>query len=240
MGGTKYKIAGVIFELNTIYSFTEKLCENYKYNGNEDAVLSITVTKEEIENERRLENSTNEYLESVAVYRKLCQYIFENGNGFVFHSSAVSVNGECYLFTAPSGTGKSTHVRLWKNLLGERAVVINDDKPIVRFIDGEFYVYGTPWSGKHKLDKDERSKLKAVCEISRASENSIREVTFKEILPTLLNQTVRPNEIEKMDVLLLRLLSMSKRIKTYKLSCNMDISAARLSYQVMSGENNEN
>ena len=236
----KYKIAGVIFELETIYQFTKKLCENYRYFGGEDASLKIAVTKEDIEKERRLEDSTNEYLESVAVYRKLCEYIFDKGNGFVFHSSAVSVNGECYLFTAPSGTGKSTHVRLWKKLLNEKAVVINDDKPIIRCINGEFFVYGTPWSGKHRLDRDERAKLKAICEISRAQENSIKEVSFKEILPTLLNQTVRPKEIEKMDELLLRLLTMSKKIKTYKLCCNMDISAAILSYQTMSGENNEN
>jgi hypothetical protein len=236
----KYKIAGVIFELETIYQFTKKLCENYRYFGVEDASLKIAVTKEDIEKERRLEDSTNEYLESVAVYRKLCEYIFDKGNGFVFHSSAVSVNGECYLFTAPSGTGKSTHVRLWKKLLNEKAVVINDDKPIIRCINGEFFVYGTPWSGKHRLDRDERAKLKAICEICRAQENSIKEVSFKEILPTLLNQTVRPKEIEKMDELLLRLLTMSKKIKTYKLCCNMDISAAILSYQTMSGENNEN
>lgn len=240
MGVKKYKIADVIFELNTIYDFTHKLCKNYEYLGDEKPCLTITTTLKDIEKEKKFDSSTNEYLECIAVYRKLCNYVFDNGDGFVFHSSAVSVDGECYLFTAPSGVGKSTHVRLWKKLLGERAVVINDDKPIIRFIDGEFYVYGTPWSGKHKLDVDRRSKLKAVCEINRAKENSIKSVSLKEILPTLLNQTVRPKERKKMDLLLERILKLSKSVKTYKLYCNMDISSARLSYQTMSGAQDEN
>lgn len=240
MGVKKYKIADVIFELNTIYDFTKKLCVNYEYFGSDPVCLTINITMEDILKEKKLENSTNEYLECIAVYRKLCEYVFDKGEGFVFHSSAVSVDGECYLFTAPSGTGKSTHVRLWRELLGERAIVINDDKPIIRFIDGDFYVYGTPWSGKHKLDKAQRSKLKAICEVNRCKENSIKEVSLKEILPTLLNQTVRPREVKKMDLLLARILKLSKSVKTYKLFCNMELEAARLSYETMSRCDDEN
>ncbi len=240
MGKTRYKIADVIFELNTLYDFTKNLCKDYLYIGDKNTHLTITVTKEDIVAERTEEESTEEYLECIAVYRKLCEYVFKEGNGFVFHSSAVSVGGECYLFTAPSGTGKSTHVRLWKKLLGERAIVINDDKPLIRFIDGAFYAYGTPWSGKHKLDVDMRSKVKAICEIKRGKENKIEELSLKSILPTLLNQTVRPKEIDKMDLLLERITKMVKSVKTYRLYCNTSIDSAKLSYSVMSEGNNEN
>ena len=66
----------------------------------------------------------------------------------LLHSSAVVVDGYAYLFSADSGTGKSTHTGLWKQHFGDRAYIINDDKPAIRKVDGEWYVFGTPWSGK--------------------------------------------------------------------------------------------
>ena len=132
-------------------------------------------------------------------FRKLCDYILKNANGFIFHSSAMMVDGNAYLFTAPSGTGKSSHAKLWRELLGDRAVMINDDKPIVRFVDGEFFVYGTPWNGKHKLGENCKAKIKAICALSQEKENLIRKATVPEMLPVILNQTIRPKEIKEMD-----------------------------------------
>ena len=144
------------------------------------------------------------------------------------------VDGEAYLFTAPSGTGKSTHTRLWREMLGERAVMINDDKPIVRYVDGDFYVYGTPWNGKHRLDTNTRAKVKAICKIYQAKENVIEKAKPSDMLITLMNQTVRPCEEKKMDKLLAILDKMLTQVDLYSLGCNISREAAELSYNTMS------
>jgi len=84
-------------------------------------------------------------------YRRLLGY-----DGLMLHASAVAYEGYAYLFSAPCGTGKSTHARQWQEHFGSDQVqIINDDKPAIRLIDNIFQVFGTPWSGKseHNLNK---------------------------------------------------------------------------------------
>lgn len=236
-GSMKYKIADVIFELKPIYSYVVKLCQHYEYFGEEKPAFFLEVTREMIQKEKELASDFPDYhLESLAVFRKLCEYVLSNKNGLIFHSSAIAVDGKAYLFTAPSGTGKSTHARLWRELLGEKAIMVNDDKPIIRYVDGDFYVYGTPWNGKHSLDTNTRVKIEAICEIRRSEENTILKLSPKEMITVALNQTLRPQGLEDTDKLIALLDKMLTKVKLYRLNCNMDISSAKLSYGVMSGE----
>ena len=231
----RYKIADVVFDAKTIYKFSERLCENYRYDGEEKPVFSVEIIPEDIEKEKeKAPEFPDAYLECLALFRKLCDYTLDNAQGIIFHSSAIMVDGEAYLFTAPSGTGKSTHTRLCRDLLGDRAVMINDDKPIIRYIDGDFYVYGTPWNGKHRLDTNTRARIKAICKIYQAKENVIERASASEMLITLLGQTIRPSEEEKMDKLLVLLDKMLKQVNLYKLGCNISKEAAELSFNTMS------
>lgn len=86
-----------------------------------------------------------------------CEYIFAgsefyrkliNLGGFMLHASAIVVDNKAYLFSAPSGTGKSTHTKLWQECFGDKAIIINDDKPAIRIEEGKCFAYGTPFSGK--------------------------------------------------------------------------------------------
>ena len=233
-----YKIADVVFETNHVYAYTPRLCQKYLYSGEEKPVFTAEITDGEIlaeKNNEGGENFPDAYLESLALFRKLGDYILNNAKGMIFHASAVAINGEAYLFTAPSGTGKSTHARLWKEMLGDKMVYINDDKPIIRFIDGDFFVYGTPWNGKHRLDTNGKAKIKAICKISQAKENSISEISPAEMLMVILNQTVRPTEITQMDKLLSLIDKLLTSVKLYSLGCNISREAAELSYETMSG-----
>lgn len=231
----RYKIADVVFEVNPIYPYSEKLCRSYLYYGNVPPAFVADMTEEDIAHEKALAPEfPDAYLESLAIFRKLCHYVLTNADGIVFHSSAIMVDGEAYLFTAPSGTGKSTHARLWREMLGDRAVMINDDKPIVRYIDGAFYVYGTPWNGKHHLDTNCRAKIKAICEIRQAKENAIRRAPTQEMLITILNQTIRPDDEEDMDRLLNLTEKMLETVDLYQLGCNISREAAELSFNTMS------
>ncbi len=231
----RYKIADVIFDANLIYPYTEKLCRSYLYVGKDPAVFTADMKQEDIAYEKSLAPDFPEpYLESLALFRKLCHYVLSNADGIIFHSSAIMVDGEAYLFTAPSGTGKSTHARLWREMLGDRAVMVNDDKPIIRYIDGDFYVYGTPWNGKHRLDTNCRAKIKAICAIRQATENEIRRAPVNEMLITILNQTIRPDNIEQMDKLLGLIDKMLRTVDIYQMGCNISREAAELSYNTMS------
>ena len=141
--------------------------------------------------------------------------------------------GKAYMFTAPSGTGKSTHARLWRKMLPERAVMINDDKPFVGYRNGQFYVYGSPWQGKHHLGDNISAPLAGICILSQAPENSIKRLSPSEALCAILQQCYQPVEatavLQTLD-LIEKLLAV---VPIYQLSCNMDISAAELSYNTM-------
>ena len=105
--------------------------------------------------------------------------------------------------------------------------------PIIRYIDGEFYVYGTPWMGKHNLGANVRAKLKAICKIRQEKENTIEKITPPEMLVTILNQTLRPEKLENMDKLLALIEKMLAKTKLYSLGCNISREAAELSYNAM-------
>jgi hypothetical protein len=91
------------------------------------------------------------------------------------HASVIAHAGGGYMFLGRSGTGKSTHSRLWLNNI-EDTYLLNDDNPIIRFIDGEAYVYGSPWSGKTHCYKAERYELRGCVRISQAPANSIKKL----------------------------------------------------------------
>ena len=66
------------------------------------------------------------------------------------HGSCIVYKGKAVLFLGESGTGKSTHTRLWReNIAGSK--LLNDDSPIVRYEEGGVWVYGSPWSGKYSF-----------------------------------------------------------------------------------------
>lgn len=233
----KYKIADVVFDVQLLFEYTKRLFAKYEYFGEEIAEFSMVVTKEDIAKEKALApDFKDDYLENLVVLRRLCDHVLDCKDGLIFHSSAINVDGKAYLFTAPSGTGKSTHARLWRELLGDRAQMINDDKPIVRFEGGEFYVYGTPWNGKHNLGSNQKVKLKAICLISQAPKNSIRKTSPKEMINVVLNQTVRPLDIGKMEKLLLLTSKLLMSVETFALECNISKEAAELSFSTMSKE----
>lgn len=108
--------------------------------------------------------------------------------GLVLHSSAISFNGEGILFSAPSGTGKSTHTGLWKQRFPESVTVVNDDSPGVVFADGKPYICGTPWSGKTEINENMRVPLRAIVFLEQAKENRIAELKPQEAVFRLLRE----------------------------------------------------
>lgn len=161
--------------------------------------------------------------------RKLLKY-----GGFVLHASAVAYQGKAYLFSAPSGTGKSTHTSIWQRVFGGEVSVINDDKPALRLIDGKMYVFGTPWSGKADINTNICVPLGGICFISRASCNQIERVDSKNAVYLLLSQTLRHPNPDFMESLLDFIDKNLNNIPVFKMGCNMEDEAAHVAYDCMS------
>ncbi|MGN0600689.1 MAG: hypothetical protein ACI4JK_12455 [Oscillospiraceae bacterium] len=151
----------------------------------------------------------------------------------LFHGSAVSVDGVGYLFTAKSGTGKSTHTRLWREMLGDRAVMINDDKPLIRVSESGIIVYGTPWDGKHRLSTNIGVPLKALCILERAEDNRIVPITKKDAYNMLMQQVYKPTEPQKLIKTMQLIDRLAANVKLYRLGCNMSPQAAQAAYTAM-------
>ena len=104
----------------------------------------------------------NYYLESgYQFYVSLLDY-----GGMMLHASCVVVDGYAYLFSGPCGMGKSTHTQKYLKTFPD-AVIINDDKPALRRIDGKWYAYGTPWCGKDGINANTSAPIAGICFLHR-------------------------------------------------------------------------
>ncbi len=236
------KLAGLPMEVSAIYDSTRQFCQEYLTK--EEPVFSVVIQQKDIEDEKEQIAATNQmqkqflqscpdsYLETLALYRKIASELL-NDSTLLFHGSAVAVDGQGYLFTAASGTGKSTHVRLWREKFQERAVMINDDKPLLHFSDSGILVYGTPWNGKHRLSNNLAVPLKGLCILERSQENKIQAISGRDAWPKLLQQSYRPKEPEKLQKVMALVDKLASEMKLYRLSCNMDPLAAEIAYQGM-------
>jgi hypothetical protein len=239
------ELAGITFRILSQYPDIERLCHAYKTMDPPEIELRISLGDITLERERsarddircgrQVKDWPDGYLETLAVYRKIAERM-PAYNTFLFHGSCVAVDGIGYLFTAKSGTGKSTHSRLWRELLGDRAVMVNDDKPLIRVNpDGTATVYGTPWDGKHHLSTNIAVPLKAICILERAKQNTIRQITAGEAYPMLLQQAYRPMDSTALSKTLTLIDKLAASVSLWRLGCNTDIEAARVAYEAMKG-----
>ncbi len=238
----KIKIAELVISIDNQYDFVKRVCKDYIVDNSFDASFSVAVSKKEIDDEKKVANGnfSNGYIESTCIYRKICK-IIPDYNAFLLHSAVVKIDGFAYAFTASSGTGKTTHIKLWKKLLGEKVSVINGDKPIIRIIEGKPYIYGTPWCGKEGYNINDYAPLKAICFIERGDKNIIEPFKMQLAVQKIINQLIIPDRPETVAKLLELLDVTLKQVDVWNLKCNMDISAAELSYNIMKdGINNEN
>lgn len=209
-----------------------------------ESVTRIRITQSDIDFEREksaredikegipIRHFSDAYLETLAVYRKIADRLL-SCNTLLFHGSVIAVDGEGYLFTAKSGTGKSTHTRLWREYFGERAVMVNDDKPLLRITDSGVTAYGTPWDGKHRLSTNTAVPLKGICILARNTTNHIEQAESHAVYPLIVQQTNRSLSADGMKQTLSLIDRMLNVVPVYRLGCNMDIEAARVAYEGM-------
>lgn len=172
-----------------------------------------------------LENA--QYLGTGVLFaRRLLEY-----GGTYLHASAVVLNGKAYLFSANSGTGKSTHTEKWCRLFG--AVYLNDDKPALRLENDVWMAYGTPWSGKHDLSTPIGVPLGGIAFLKRGEVNEIKPMRPEEAVPRLMHQSLWQLNQQQMEKQLTLLDKLLRQVPVWELTCRNDDDAAIVSHHVM-------
>lgn len=236
------KIAGHTARVCSLFESTPQYLRAYLTEDPPE--FSVTVTREDIAFEQAdlLEEAlrdgfkprvfTDPFLERAAIQRAFAEFLFER-DVLLFHGSAIAVDGEGFVFTAHSGTGKSTHTRLWREILGDRVVAVNDDKPFLSLTPEGVFLHGSPWSGKHGLDSNVCVPLKGICILERGKENAIQQLTPEDALSMLQKQTYAPLGNVKEQKLLTLTRQLSASVPLWKMACNKNPEAAQVAYIAM-------
>ncbi len=223
------KIADLLIEVPEAGGMAPR-CRDYLTNEQGGADITIRADLYKSEKYGTAGENMVAYMESCIQFcRQLIHF-----DGLYLHSSAVELDGKAYLFSGPSGMGKSTHTRLWQSLHGDAAQVFNDDKPALRRLDGRWFAYGTPWCGKDGINQNKKVPLAGICFLRRGQENTIRRLDEMEATARILSQTMRRfRDVERLDLLLSHVDKLVKEIPVYELYNKPEPDAARLSYETM-------
>ena len=245
MNSFNLSIAGQVVRIE---AFSERIRENCRaYLCDGEPTITVVSDREGIEFEReksaaedrRMGRPVHEfsdgYLEALSLYRKIVEAMLAHDT-ILLHGSAIAVDGEAFLFSATSGTGKSTHTAFWRQLFGDRAVMVNDDKPLIRVTEEGAFVCGSPWDGKHRLSSNVMVPLRAFCILTRGAENRIEAVSPAQALPMLLQQSHHPKGPENMARFLQIMDRLTEKLSFYRLACTPDPEAAAVAYEGMTGK----
>lgn len=233
------QLAGVNIRINSFFSQTEMAFVDFITNEKYDYCIDVTIQRVNIEREL-LQNTCpgktfkDFEIEINVLYRDISKILIKE-SVILLHGVLISVGQRGYIFTAPSGTGKSTHAKLWTEVFGDKAVIINGDKPLIKLSESGVYAYGSPWKGKENIGSNECVKLFSICYLQRGEENSIEQVKFDtKSLTWLLEQTcVKGLESSVIDRVRW-FKCAAKYLKLYNFKCNMSNEAVFVAYCGMS------
>lgn len=218
MNTINVKIAGHVCELRSEYRFSSQLYKKFRVEELPEFQITLTDMDIDFTNVPRSPIANPRIKESY-ILRKFSNALLDFDT-LLMHGAVVAVDNKSYLFTAPSRTGKSTHIGLWLNYL-PNAFVVNGDKPFINFHpDGNIYACGSPWAGKENMYTNTMVPLNSIIYIERAENNYIEQISFSEAFPLLLQQVYRPENKD----MLLKTLRLIKRlhpmVSFYRFQCN--------------------
>ncbi len=208
LGEFYVRFADQMLKLHVQYLETKNYVREYMVKDikEEQEALDVYVTSEDVVREWKFFLSRDGYdkafvnrlpgyyFEIFALHRKVCEALLSR-NILAVHGSCVAVDQRAYIFMASSGTGKSTHAKLWCDTFGDRAVLLNDDKPWLRLMpDGKIRVYGSPWTGKHHRGVNGEASLRAVCALYRSDRAKVEEESGQMGRELLMKQTIHPGK----------------------------------------------
>lgn len=231
-----YKAADITFKTTAKSEEYASRLKKYQVSDDVQPDIKINLSDEIIEKcavNGKCSFFISEYMLSGKVfYQSLLKY-----NGFMIHSSAILYKGNAYVFSADSGTGKSTHTSIWQRVFGQDNVqILNDDKPAIRIFENDIFAYGTPWSGKDDISLNVRAPLKGIVFLERDDTNHIERITPAQAFPKFYAQTVRKMSLKYIEMLLPLAEEMFRRVPVYKMGCNMEDEAAIIAEKMLTSQ----
>ena len=236
------EVAGSVFAVQPLFESTRAYCANYLTDREPE--FSVAVDRADLVQEQRLldieadeeglkrRKFSDMFLERSVIQRRVAEALIGKDT-LMLHGSTVAVDGQAYLFTAPCGTGKSTHTRLWREVFGDRAVMVNDDKPFLRITSDGVLACGSPWTGKHGLGSNVSFPMKGICILSRGSENRIRLLAPEDAADFLRSQCFVPEDSEQAGRALELLDRLIRMVSLWQMECTKQPEAAITAHQAM-------
>lgn len=224
------KIADLLVEVPAVGDLPRR-CESYLTRETGEA--DIVIREADFEPERLPQGCSYElicYMESARLfYWSLLKF-----QGMMLHASCVEFEGRSYLFSGPSTVGKSTHTGLWRENLGDGVLNLNDDKPALRYIDGVWYAYGTPWCGKDGINLNRKAPVAGICFLKQSQQIKMERLSPTQAAVRLIHQSARLMPEQSQVARMLTLVDgLARQIPTYELDNTPTREAARLSYETM-------
>lgn len=238
------EIASAVIAVEPMFQSTREYCKPYLTDRTPEIVIRVTAVdlmaeqlileREAVEQGIKPRKFKEPFLERATIQRQVADFLVSRG-ALMLHGSTIAVDGKAYLFTAPCGTGKSTHTRLWRELFGVRAVMVNDDKPFLKVTSAGIFAYGSPWCGKHGLATNTCVPLHGICCLHRGKENLITAADGKDVLHILRDQAHLPADGFLLERSYGLLDDIVQAVPLWQMWCNMEPDAARVSYDAMTG-----
>lgn len=243
MASFTMEIAGLAVCVQPLFQSTREYCRSYLTDKDPELLINITsedlifeqaiLEQEAVAEGLKIRKFKEPFLERSVIQRRLADHLL-NRNVLMLHGSTVSVDGNAYLFTAPCGTGKSTHTGLWCEMFGARAIMVNDDKPFLQLTSSGVLAYGSPWSGKHGLASNVCVPLRGICLLHRGSENFIKRIEPNAIIDILYNQAHAPAGASLMQITRILVERLTQMVPLWEMDCNKELDAAKVAYCAMS------
>ncbi len=229
-----YRIADLDIQMIFHEAYTGLLCQDYEDHTIGKPCIILKSHFEELKNDFR--NWSEKELATLEFYSlgaDLSQQML-NYEAVCLHASAVVYKGFAYLFSAPSGTGKSTHTRAWLKVFGSQAKILNDDKPIIRLSENSAVVWGNPWQGKDNVGYNGHAQAGGICILRRGDKNFIQKLSPKNAAAEILSQTLIPEDDELLEKELRIIEAILRVTPVWKMECTPTSEAAEIAYQAMS------
>lgn len=229
------RIADLNIAVSCRDAFTRRFCADYLIPDCAADLFASASDEQIAADAAELETANLAYAECMSIYRSIAEQLPARER-LVWHGAAVEYGGRGFLFTAPSGTGKSTHAALWRKYLGGRMKVINGDKPVISCRADAPVVFGTPWGGKEGWQNNCAAPLAAVCLLQRGTENRIERADPGDFLEQLFQQVYLPRDSAALAKTLELVDRLLRTVPFYVLHCDISEDAFRTSFETLSGE----
>ena len=239
----KIEIAGIKIEVECKYHIVLNFCHKYLASfekpdfvvraSSEDLIAGRLPDAEKMNHFTGVAfRFADEYIESSVICQKITEEMI-SFNTLLMHGSVVAKDGYAYMFTAPSGVGKTTRTKIFRNLYPD-SIIVNGDKPFIKVTSTEVVACGTPWCGKEGWNTNIMVPLRAIFLLERVKdgeESSVEEISLGKAFPFLLQQTYRSKKPELMRKTLQLLKLFDGKLKIYKYRSSPTEESVRLAYE---------